>query len=227
MVRPCNCLQQSLIKKDINLLVALPDVRSSSIIESLVDSVSLCLGNSNDFSTTLPRTQCVTLFPYLAPSSDRTHCLVERPLAQPRPLGNMSTRSSQADLHRILSREQEAYIRHSHATKPPEVGPDPAYLDHLGAHFSASSRKGVFPVYPEGVEVSEDESTTAQLDSATSRILSSCKVQGIHGSSARHYPLTMPTLSLSHDHSSVSPDDFLEFQRQRAHRHRCYRGSGK
>lgn len=143
-----------------------------------------------------------------------THCLFDRADRLSLALGNMSTLSGQADLHRILSREEEPHIKHSLIVKAQEVSPDPVYLDHLGAHFPTGSRKDSFPVYPDGVEVSEDEGA-AQPDSATIHSFGSITVQYRHGGLGKSSS-DPSTRDLTHDRFSISPEEFVELQRQRS-----------
>lgn len=139
----------------------------------------------------------------------------------------MSTPSCQADLHRILSREEESRTRHIYAVKAPDVGPDSAYLDHLGAHFPAGSGKGSFPVYPQGVEVSEDEGAVARPDPATTHIRSSYQMQYGHENRQRYYSSSVPAQFLTRDYFSISPEDFVKLQRRRSGGLRYGDGSGK
>ena len=132
----------------------------------------------------------------------------------------MSTPYSQADVHRIISREEEPYSRPICAAAAPRVDSDIAYLDHVGAHFPPGSRKGSLPAYPEGVEVSEDEASSAQPDTATSRARSPPRARLDRGAKPPAYLATMPERHLRHDHINLSHEDFVKFQLQRSGRHR-------
>jgi hypothetical protein len=129
----------------------------------------------------------------------------------------MSTLYSQADVHRIISREEEPYSRPICAVAAPRADSDIAYLDHVGAHFPPRSRKGSLPAYPEGMEVSEDE---AQPDTATFRA-SPPRVRLSRGAEPLRYSATIPERHLRHHHPNLLPEDVVEFQIQRlgGHRH--------
>jgi hypothetical protein len=132
----------------------------------------------------------------------------------------MSTLYSQADVHRIISREEEPYSRPICVVAAPRVDSDIAYLDHVGAHFPPGSRKGSLPAYPEGVEVSEDEASSAQPDTATFRAKSPPRVRLNRGAEPLSYSATMPERHIRHDHPNPSSEDFVGFQLQRPGRHR-------
>lgn len=132
----------------------------------------------------------------------------------------MSTPYSQADVHRIISREEEPYSRTICAVAAPRVESDIAYLDHVGAHFPPGSRKGSLPAYPEGVEVSEDEAPLAQPDTATFRGQSPPRVRLNRGAEPLGYSATMPERYMKQDYLSLSSEEFVEFQLQRSSRHR-------
>jgi hypothetical protein len=100
------------------------------------------------------------------------------------------------------------------------VDSDVAYLDHVGAHFPPGSRKGSLPAYPEGVEVSEDEASSAQPDTATSRAQSPPRVRPNYGAEPLGHSVTMSQRHLKHDHLNLSPENFVESQLQRSSKHR-------
>ena len=135
----------------------------------------------------------------------------------------MSTPYSQADVHRIISREEEPYSRPICAVAAPRVESDIAYLDHVGAHFPPGSRKGSLPAYPEGVEVSEDEAPSAQPDTATFGGQSPPRVRLNRGAEPLGYSATIPERYLKQDYLSLSSEEFVEFvefQPQHSSRHR-------
>ena len=84
----------------------------------------------------------------------------------------MPTSSSQADVHRIISLEEEAAIRSDHAATAFYVEPASTcqcLLDHVGTQFCPGSRKSSFPKYADDMEVSEDEAAAGQHGANTPR----------------------------------------------------------
>ncbi|KAJ4986580.1 hypothetical protein SVAN01_07889 [Stagonosporopsis vannaccii] len=136
----------------------------------------------------------------------------------------MYTFASHAEPHRMLSSDEEAYARHHCATAIPQTASDPNYLQHMGAHFSQAqeSRKGSFPVYPEGVEVSGDEAEAAfQPVRPVPETLLAYELQHSLPGGSRRSEQALMTRDYTQDHFCVSSDwvEYLLHQRSGVRRH--------
>lgn len=137
----------------------------------------------------------------------------------------MSTRSSQAQLHRILSREEEAISKHDCATIRPCTAVDPICFEHLGALFPQGSRKGSLSAYPDGIEIG-DNVAAVQPYGVVPGAQQECHLQlSLNGGlrcSERFEPT--PTPELTPDRSCISYEGFEELRRQYSGEH--WRGHG-
>lgn len=136
----------------------------------------------------------------------------------------MSTLFVEAEPHRIPKREEEAHIRNGEVTPTPSNVPDATYLEYVGAHFPPGSRKGSFPVYPDVVDVSEDEATTAQSDATTP---CTYELPHSHAGGLWHTSSSAPARDPRHDRHYISKASFNELQRQRSNEARHRNGSSK
>lgn len=129
----------------------------------------------------------------------------------------MSTLASQGESHQNFSDEEQAHVRPYYAEAIPQLSSDPDYLwylQHMGAHLSQGSRKGSLPVYPKGVEFSEDEAAAQPGVSVPDTLLAYQPQHSPLGGSWRNERAPIMR-NFTQDRFYLSREEFERFQRHR------------